>query len=1165
MIMQVNANSFSQNITLNVKNVPLHRILEEIRTQTDYDFLYNQEVLKRSKPVTLNVKNAPIEKVLELCFSNQPLIYKIDNKSIVLREKSPFNDLKLLEKLAGRLADITITGKVVDESGLPLPRAIIKYKDGSIAGTTNEKGEFKFATKSEYVVLVFSYVGYKTQEITISKENSNNLIISMFPDVTQLEKVDIVSTGYQSLPKERATGSFELIDNKLFNRSTGTDVISRLKGISFAADLGGFQTPTGPLNHRINPLIKYSIRGLSTLLNDANSRKPLLVVDNFPYDGDVNNLNPNDIENITILKDAAAASIWGTRAGNGVIVITTKKGTFDKPLAVSVNSNITIGGKPDLFYLPQMNSNDLVDYQSLLYQNGRYDGSLSDKYAPIPPVVDLLDKLSRSPSNTIIQRELSGLRTNDIRNDQLKYIYRKSVNQQHSLSINGGDSHIKYYLSGGYDENLENLRTNSFDRVNLRMNSTIRPIKNLDIETGILFTQSKYEEVGESDNYLSSFDPYPYLKLADDQGNPLAVYPNTVSKNYLDTAGGGRLLNWSYIPLAEINETPRIVKNQDILLNLGMVYKFNPVFNASIKYQYEKNKGEDESRYKIGSFFTRSIINQYAQYDAGNTNGKVFNPIPIGDIISPSNLDLTSNTLRGQINVNKVWNKVHELTATGGVEIKEVNSRTFNAGFLYGYNNDPITVQKINALEQYPRYNDLDYWGTDIIPSGSRFINLTNRYTSYFANVAYTYNNRYILSGSLRKDASNIFGVKPNKRGQPLWSAGLSWIISQEPFFNTSIFNYLKLRATYGYQGNVSNLFSSYPIIAYSSNPSPLNQLSYATTTNPPNPNLGWETVGTINLGIDFSMFNSRLSGSLEYYDKRSSNLIVPAPVPASTGFSTLPMNSADLHGKGIEVNIKGVNLDWRNFKWETNLMFSYNKSLVTKYLLSSSSARDFVMLGGGSLKSFAFKKGDEPYNLYAYKWAGLNPQTGAPRGYLNGQVSEDYTAIINGSVDDLQNMGSITPHYFGSFRNTFTWKNVSLSANIFYKFDYVLGRRSIDYTSLFQGGVGNADYAKRWQKTGDELITNVPAFVYPTNFNANSFYVSSAANVIKADHIRLQDIMLSYALPKRFYILKDLKIYANINNVGIIWKANKVGVDPDAGNFLPNPRTFAVGFNASF
>lgn len=1151
-LMQISAAGLAQKISMSKSNASLKSIIQELTLKSHHDFLYTDQILKEFKPVNIQVKNIEFEELLEKVFINQPISYKIENKTVVLQMKKR----SVRSENLSTNGPIDVSGTVVDEKGAPLPNATVRIKGTDNIFKTDPNGYFLMRSIDERSVLVISYIGYITKEVKVSKDMG---IIPMALAEQVLSEIGVVSTGYQKLPKERAAGSFDLINNELYNRSTGTDVVSRLNGVSFATSLGGYQPPQGPLNHRISPLVKFSIRGLSTLLDGAKS--PLLIVDNFPYEGDINNLNPNDVESVSILKDAAAGSIWGARAANGVIVITTKKGAFDKPLLISMNANVTIAAKPDLFYLPQMNSGDLMDAQTFLYQKGRFNGSLEDDYSPVPPVIDLLVKQKNDPGNPFYQQELASWRNNDIRNDQLKYFYRKAVNQQYALNISGGSKQINYYFSGGYDKNLESLKTNSFDRLNFKTNSTIRLVKNLEIEAGLMYTQNKYKERIINDPYTT----YSYLRLADDEGNALAVYPNIIRKNYTDTAGRGRLLDWSYKPISDQYEMPRTITNLNLLLNLGASYKLNKLLTASVKYQLERNKGEDETRYNLGSYYTRGLINRFAQYNPGNPTSTVTFPVPIGNIIVPANSNAISSTWRGQLNFHTIWNDQHELNGIAGTEIRDSKTEEFKAGYIYGYYDDPVTLQPVNAIDRFPVYNYPDFFGTESIPSGATFSKLTNRYTSYFANASYTFKNRYVLSGSVRKDASNIFGVKPNRRGQPFWSSGLSWVISQEPFFNFGYLSYLKLRTTYGYQGNVSNRFSSYPIIVYRTGSNTVNQLPFASEINPPNPSLGWETVGMFNFGLDFSTKNNKISGSLEYYSKRSSNLIAPAPVPTSTGFAALPMNSANLQGNGIEVNLRSLNLELKKFKWESNLMFSYNKNTVTKYLLENTDANSFVMLAGGVLRPNAFRVGEEAYSLYAYKWAGLNPSTGMPMGYVNGQVSEDYTVIINGKASDLQNMGAITPHYFGSFLNTFSWHNFSLSANVIYKFDYVLGRNSIDYSGLSQGGLGNADYGNRWQKSGDEAHTNVPAFVYPTDFNASTFYLRSAANVIKGDHIRLQDILFSYTLNKKFYAFNNLKIYANMNNVGIIWKANKFGIDPDAGNFYPNPRTISLGFNASF
>lgn len=1162
-LMQVSAKVSAQKISFTSKNVTMERIISVIKEQTGYNFIISSDQLESLNLTSANFKDASLEEVLTWTLKGSGLTYVIDQGTIVIKAQKK----SIIDKIKDYLQEIDIKGKVLDNNGKPLVGAVIRIKGTSKSTITNENGEFKLSNLAENSIIQINYVGYLSKEFT-GFDLKNNNIISLLPANNNLDEVKILSTGYQSLSKERATGSFEQIDNKLFNRKTGTDVISRLDGITTSGNFGSF-SPTAPLNHRINSVVKFSIRGLSTLLTAGKA--PLVVVDNFPYEGDINNINPNDVENITILKDAAAASIWGTRAGNGVIVITTKKGGFEQPVKVSVSSNVTIGQRPDLYYIPQMKSSDLIDLETSLYKEGLYNDYLNYKIIYVSPVVDLLDRQSQDPSNPIYTQKLNELRKNDIRKDLNKYVYRNSINQQHALNLSGGNKQITFYLSGGYDKNLESVVTDSYSRINLRMNTVFRPIKNLDIDAGIFYTQNKYDESLTDNSSLFNFVQYPYVKLADDQGNPLSVFPNTiVRKSYLDTAGNGRLLDWGMKPLAELNSSPRLFTNQDVLLNIGATYRINPIFSASVKYQYEKNNGDETRNTTMASWYLRNIINTYSQYSKDDPNGVVERPVPLGNLYGKSTSDLISNSIRGQLNADKAWGENHSLNAIAGAEIREVTNKGFSTPNIFGFNDELLNFTPAINTIPVALYNDADFWGTEIPPTGGipTLTRTANRFTSYFTNISYTYKKRYILSGSARKDASNIFGAEPNRRGQPLWSTGLSWNISEEPYFKVSYLNYLKLRVTYGYLGNTSNTNSAYPIIAYQPQPNSINQLPYATNTNPPNAGLGWEKTGTLNFGLDFSAFNNRISGTIEYYNKQSKNLIANTPIPSSTGFTTIPVNSANLHGKGFELTLQTINVNFRNFQWRTNYLFSYNRNIVSKYFISDTRAQKYVMNASGALQFGAFKEGDDAFSLYAYKWAGLNPETGASRGYLNGEISEDYAAIIAGDVNSLQNMGSISPRYFGSFRNTFTWKGLSLSLNIQYKFKYVLARQAINYSALADIGgkyTGHADYVNRWQNPGDELKTNVPAFTYPIDPNSTTFYTKSSANVISGSHIRLQDIVLSHTFHKGIYHLQDLKIFANMNNVGILWKANKMGIDPDAGNYMPVPRSFSFGLNASF
>lgn len=1150
-IIQVHAVGFAQRITLNEKKASLKSVLEKIRKQSGFDIIYEMNMLSKASPVNISVNNVTVEEAMSKVLSEQPLTYDIEGKIIVIKLKP------IIERTtdAIKFQDI-IKGKIVDEIGKPLPGATVKIKGdkNNVAVTTSDDGSFSINIPEKNAILTVSYVGYKTKEVNISNTKID-LVIRMEPLTSELEGVTIVSTGYQNLSKERATGSFEKIDNKLFNRGTGTNITSRLLGTVAGIYFNNRVaiTARGGLGDAI------SIRGVSSLASNNTLTRPLVVLDNIPYEGDLTNLNPNDVENITVLKDAAAASIWGTRAGNGVIVITTKRGLYNEPLAISLNGNVTISQKPDLFYLPQINSSDAIDVEKFLFINNFYNNRINTTipYPPfLTPVVELLVKQRALPLTDIqgrakIDDQINTMRQYDIRNDYLSYVYRKAVNQQYAMNLTGGSRQVSYLLSAGYDRNLNSLVTSGYNRTSLRSNITFKPVKQFDIQTGFLYTRSKTTDV--VDVGLASYSSgafYPYARLADDNGMPLApgmMYRAAYLDNLSTNSG---LLDWRFKPLEDINKTSFTGYSQDILFNLGLNYTLNSIFSADIKYQYEYTNSDSKALYNQDSYYVRNLINTY-------TNPSTFNrSIPLGAVNNPQESMFKAQTIRGQINASQNWNNKHELTAIAGAEARKNYRLTTVQNTIYGFNPNTNAFLNVDTKTPAPLY----YGGTSLIPNQPSIDDSNNRFTSLFLNSAYTYNNRYTVSGSIRKDASNVFGDNANKQGSPLWSAGASWDVSKEGFYKSALIPYLKLRGTYGYSGNVITGIPAYAVVIYSGS-NDITGLPYAQTTNPPNPDLRWEKVGMLNIGLDFTLKNNRLAGSFEYYEKRSEDLVTNTPIDHTKGSLTQTLNSANLHGKGVDITLNSLNMNIPNFQWRSTLIFTYNRNIVTRYLLKENTTLGYI----GRSNSLNPIEGKDAYAILAYKWAGLDPITGEPRGYLNGQISKDYDNLQNVPVEDLHYFGSAIPVYHGAFRNSFSFKGLEVSVNILYKFNYYFKRPGINYSSLYRTGMGDAEFSRRWQKSGDERTTDVPALIYPANSNRDQFYNNSAATVEKADHIRLQDITASYLLPNKIPGIKSIRLYANMNNVGILWRANDKGIDPDITNGYPVPRTFSIGLNANF
>ncbi len=964
-------------------------------------------------------------------------------------------------------------------------------------------------------------------------------------DTLQLEEV-VVSTGYQTIPKERATGSFEVIDNALLNHNTTTNILSRLEGITTAVK---FQN-TGfgaQVNHATRP--QPTIRGKSGL---HHSGEVLIVVDNFPYEGDINNINPNDVESMTLLKDAAAASIWGARAGNGVILITTKKARYGQPLSISVGSNITVGERPDLFYVQQIKPADFIEVERFLYGKGYYRTRLNNvrTFPAVNPMVDLWDQLDKGLiGEADVAAQESFYRQQDVRNDYSKYIYRPSVNQQYSLSLRGGSDKLTYGFSAGYDANRMHVVTANYGRLTLRSDATFRPIPKLEIQAGLWFTENRTRDIGQDVNLqygTSTVKPVPYLPFYDGSGQPIYQYMR-VRERAMATLVGGQLLNWGFNPAEETSLSEHGFRYRDIMANAGISYRLFPWLHMEGRYQYEIADNVHERLYRSGSYLVRDYVNNFTTMQGGQLN----HAFPIGDFFMPARNSLTAQQARMQLTADHTFGD-HRLTALAAAELRQTDDIT-TQGSLYNYNSRNLTHTLIDPTRAYPTV----FGSSQRLPYSNSLASTHNRYTSILANAAYDYGNRYVFSASARKDASNLFGVSSNRRGSPFWSAGVAWHAHNESFFTIGALSQLSLRTTYGYSGNTSNTVPAVPVI-YLAGLDYTTGLPYATASNPPNPSLRWEKVSMLNIGLDFSLRNRRLSGSIEYYDKRPTDVLAEAPVDLSTGFQSLTVNSADLHVTGWDLNLHARHVQTGRFLWEGHYLASHNRQRVTRLLSSTEYPSRFV--ANTSLNPI---EGKDAYSLFVYRSAGLDPTTGNPVGYLGGERSMDYIGITNAPLEEYRYVGTTSPRYFGSMRQTVSYGPYSLTINVLYKAGYYFMRQSIDYGMLFANNLGHADFYGRWQQPGDELRTTIPAMNYPANIYRDSYYVASETLAERGDHIRIQEVTGSYVWTPGTGVIRSLRLFVTASNLGFVWRANDHGLDPDlfVGRPLPVPANYALGF----
>ncbi len=1149
--LSVSAGGWGQQVTLSVKNVPLGNVLKTIKKQTGYQFLYNDELMRKTQPVTIELKKVPVTEALNRLLLNQPLHYRVVDKTIVLKPKNEPEPTNVLAIPAIEIPEPPpsppLKIRVVDSLGKPLAGATVTIKGKKTWGTaTNANGEYTLDVK-EGDVLEVSYVGYESQNVNVTTAmlNEQQFIVRLKMKNEELDDLGVVvNTGYQQLPKERGTGSFSFVDSSMLSKQVTTDIFSRLEAVSnsLTVDRTTLQS-SGNIQ----------IRGLSTVYGP---RDPLVVVDNFPYYGDLSAINPNDIQDITILKDAAAASIWGSRAGNGVLVITTKKAKTNQPVSLSFTTNMTTIAKPDIYYLPWISPSDAVEAETILFKNGyRFSDTVGNYRRPFTPVYELLFRQQKGLIIAERVRDSLGiLGSHDVREDFNKYVYKTALNQQYALSLTGGAGGFSWLMFVGYDKNLNQLSA-SYDRKNMRWSSTFRPDKRLTFNVGFAYTQSATQsgKYGIDDIYVYPGKLYSYARLASADGSPAALNRDYRAL-YTDTVGGGMLLDWKYYPLEDYRYQRKTSMMKNVVANLSGEYKISPSFSVTGSYQLQQQDDEQQAKYIEDSYFARDLINLFSQLNYSTR--QVTRMIPLGEIWDRGYARLVSHQYRGQLSFNKSVG-IASIYAIAGSEVREYQNK--NNGYRqYGVNTSNLSFSQVDYVNTYPT---LVPGSNRLIPQNAYLNDKTQRFVSTFANASVTIAQKYSVSLSARTDASNIYGVKTNDKWNPFWSAGLGWVITDKRNNTSGLMEYLKLRTTFGYNGNADPNRAAVTTISYSGR-STYTQSPYAVFANYANPELKWERAAQLNIGVDFSIFSKRIRGSLEHYRKYNSDLIAGVAVDYTSGVSFVNKNYYDMNGVGWDLELNSVNI-MSAFKWSTKLNLSYYTDRAKNFGgTAADNGVGFIAYG-----SPIGMDGKPVYGLYAFRWAGLDPDTGDPQGYLNNEVSKDYNAIFeNTRVEDLVYMGSAIPTFFGNLDNTISYRGLSLSLGLLFKFGYYFQKESISYSNLIISGSGHKDYANRWQQKGDELFTDVPSFIYPYNALRDEFYAKSDVNMVKGDHIRLQYITMSYdlshLLSRKF--LKSMQFYGSASDIGVLWRANKFSIDPDYRSNMPNPTRLSIGLKAT-
>lgn len=1141
IMLHVSAKTSSQTVTLTGKDIPLKKVFDHIYKQTGFVVFGNERLFEQSIPVSVNVKNAPLAEFLSEVFRSQPLNFSIDSKTIFLSAKN--NPMRIV--LWGDSTVIPVLkGTITDDLGQPLQGATVLVRNTRLMTVTDQQGAFLLQQVPSNGVLTVSSISYLSKDIKLNGKNT--LTISLLPEIKDLGEVEVsVNTGYQSIPRERATGSFSVVTSKQLAQVPVVSVLERLQGMVPGVDITTKTTAGKSRNGAMQ------IRGLSTIKSQYTrvSTDPLVVIDGFPSQISLSNgaldfLNPDDIDQITFLKDAAAASIWGIQAANGVVVIVTRKGSRNAKPSLSFSTTLGTSSKPTPNYGKMMSMPDYIALEKELIEKGR----LLD---PTLTTTGLLPE-NNSQAQAIIFRRRRGEITEDQMNQQLaalgsydnsndigKYMLQRATTKQYTLSLSGGGLNSSYFLSGYFYEDQRVYKSNVNRGYTLRAGANTSMLDNrITISTDISFGNIRDRVNGAAVRSMSIAQGgmRPYDKLVDDNGKPIyydvvttpAMARNFESKGYLP---------FRYSALDELNYSNAILNNNNIAFNASVTGKITNWLNAVVSGNIGRTFSDREEYWEPDSYEARMMVNKGTSIS--NTGTLVYGVPPGGRLNTDNGLGRGYN-LRGQINVNKNWEGKHQLNWLAGSEIRE--NYTKSSGELrYGYDK---SINAFRTVNPSVGYRDM-YGTTQTIGTTSKLVTeATTRSMSYYSNGSYTYDNKYTVSGSARFDDYNLLGVERRKRAIPLWSAGLKWDAGNEQFLRqVKWLDRLSARFTYGFSGNAPQGFAPVTTISllganfYTNYP-------YAVIASPAIENLAWEKTRMINYGIDFSLFNNRVYGTVEYYTKKTTDIIWQLPINGTYGFGQTLFNTANLDGKGYDLGISVVPVLTKNLKWTSTVNLSYNTNKVkdTRFQKKTTSFSPENLYDGYP----------SDY-MFSYLWAGLD-NTGQSLIYDPNNKEK----IYNVNEFPFENIrvysGRTVSPWFGNFSNAVNYKGLELSFQFLYAFGGVFRKPSITsvgYTNnVYVGRSG--DLAERWKKPGDEAWANVPALEFGagTNFfQSTGRYIESTYLIRSRSNIKLQQIMLSYSVPAKLLNktgARSLTLSAVARNLGMIWAANKEKIDPD-------------------
>ena len=1084
--------------------------------------------------------------------------------------------------------ELLVRGLVTDKDGLPLPGASIQVKGTDQGTIADNNGEYYLMVKGvENPVFVFSYIGMESQEVTY-KKGKHRINVTLLESQQVMEEV--VVTGYQVLDKRTQTSAITSLKMEDIIMPGVTSIDQMLEGrvpeMTFMLNSG-----------EVGATPRLRVRGTSTLLGN---REPLWVLDGIvmtdPVDvnpDDLNNpdylniignaiagINPQDIERIDVLKDASATALYGTRAANGVIVVTTKKGRVGKPV-ISYNHTSKITRRPRYTdrNINLMNSQERVQFGK----------ALADQHYVFPtdmPMVGYEGALNRlhnreTDYNTFLDEVTWYERVNT---DWFDILTRDAYSHSHTLNVSGGSDVIRYYASLGYDRDNGVLNTTYGERYTVTAKMDVNFTKKL------LFSLKLNGNVQKKNHLVSTVDAMDY---AYNTTRALPCFNEDGSLYYYDRKRGGYSNGYGnkdlrYNILNEINNSSSGYDGKGIQVDMNLKYNILPTWDVTAVGSYSVSGTLQEDWWGERTAYVAGLKNgEYEDKPIPGDDGKCV--LPYGGILKTKNSDTENLTFRLQSNYRKLFGKddEHLITALLGYEANLYRSKIIEneeRGYLKerGMQFVDITAMDIN---DYPLYKE---WLLSNHPSLVR--GLTNQ-LSFYMSLSYGYKDYFTLNLNGRTDASNKFGSRSNERFLPVWSASGMWNIRKTLFDDVKWLNEARLRLSYGMQGNMLDgqtpnmLMTQKPLDAYyNENVSKVDQF--------PNPNLKWETTKQTNVGLDLSFLNGRLNLSGDFYYKKTENVFSWVNVAVTNGLTSYLMNNGDVENIGYSISLAATPIQTRDFYWRVSTSYSCNKNTVQTDAVENYELADY-------LSGTAIVNGEPIGTFYSYEFLGLNAENGTPvfddfidrKHLLEGKTLEQVVRMV------MTKSGTREPVFSGNLFNTFSYKGLSLSFNLTYSLGSKVRLFSL-YSPVISGVSADKNVRKefvdRWQVPGDEKWTNIPALISRSDENFNSYnthwskeqanntkvfanslwdmYDNSNIRVVSGDYLKLSSLTLGYSLQRS--LLKktpfsSASVSFSTQNLFTIAAKELKGQDPSQAGFSkPNLSirpTYTFGINVAF